>query len=61
MSTFTTDTICVWADSEWCFKADINEYSYKSDDYAEYSVEFDTDGCIYTQIDAFVAKLHPAF
>ena len=29
----TDDTFCVWPDGDWCRFEDIQEYSWKSDDY----------------------------
>lgn len=27
------DDICLWADGTWCYRHELGEYSYMSDDY----------------------------
>jgi len=43
--------ICVWADGTWCFKEDIEQYSWMSDDYAILRIPA---GCDDEAIDNFV-------
>ena len=30
--------ICIWSDGTWCFKDDIEDFSWMSDDYVEQEV-----------------------
>lgn len=47
--------VCVWPDETWCFQDDIEEYSWKSDDYIIYHVP---DELSDEDIDALVTKLN---
>ena len=35
-----TIKVCIWADKEWCLFDELEDYSWKSDDYIVKSVDF---------------------
>lgn len=48
------NTIYYWPDGVWCFKEELEQYNFKSDDYATKEVP---DSMTYEQIDALVDTL----
>ena len=48
------NTIYYWPDGVWCFKEELEQYNFKSDDYATKEVP---GNMTYEQIDALVDTL----
>ena len=38
------DEICIWPDGDWCFRSNLWEYGWKSDDYTTAYLEPLEDG-----------------
>lgn len=40
------EEICIWADYDWCWLNEVEEYSWKSDDYITVNIDFDDEPTI---------------
>ncbi len=51
-----TFDIYVWPDGDWCYPEDIEEYGWKSDDYARVTVDTSIDNAVEEHINKSYSK-----